>query len=248
MGLVNPLRDLDRDILDALTGTFGDPSDTNKFVTDLDPRINGALSDSDFPGSEGILRKVSANNYTLIKTNLNALGLPSVNDDTTQGYSVGSLWKYENNVWICTDNTANNAIWKLITTPNLIEFDEISGDSTLSTTNTNYVDISGLTYTLSEGVWIVCFNAAVTIRNPGKIYFRLTKNDIAIDYSERILGAISASSFSRLKSLDNVITLNKSIICNNNDQIKVQWKIENLSNGSSVGYLYSRSLILQKVK
>lgn len=49
MSLDYPLDILDRDTLDALEGTSGEPSETNKFVTEVDPRLGGAVASDQSP-------------------------------------------------------------------------------------------------------------------------------------------------------------------------------------------------------
>ena len=43
--------------------------------------------------------------------------IPSINNDETEGFSIGSMWhnKTQNKTWVCLGNTINSAIWKLIT-------------------------------------------------------------------------------------------------------------------------------------
>ena len=49
-----------------------------------------------------------------IKHNLAAPRIVSNTDDSTNGFSVGSLWVYTNKMYVCTDSTPNNAVWKII--------------------------------------------------------------------------------------------------------------------------------------
>lgn len=72
MSLDYPLDILDRDTLDALEGTSGVPGDTNRYVTDADPRLvipvtdHGALTglaDNDHPQYQLVSDKNSANGY-----------------------------------------------------------------------------------------------------------------------------------------------------------------------------------------
>jgi hypothetical protein len=39
------------------------------------------------------------------------LGAPTVNDDESLGFSVGSIWEYNSRFWICKDSTPTSAIW-----------------------------------------------------------------------------------------------------------------------------------------
>ncbi|MCK4522079.1 MAG: hypothetical protein KAU20_05880 [Nanoarchaeota archaeon] len=57
------------------------------------------------------LDKIDANNP---KHKLDATTAPTVNDDTTAGYTVGSLWAdvTNDNLYVCIDATAGTAIWK----------------------------------------------------------------------------------------------------------------------------------------
>lgn len=55
-----------------------------------------------------------------ILDNLYAAALPTVNDDQTEGYSVGSLWIYNTQVFQCNDAATGAADWQELTAP-LIE-------------------------------------------------------------------------------------------------------------------------------
>lgn len=45
------------------------------------------------------------------KNNYAASAAPTVNDDSGDGYSQGSIWANGNDVYICTDATAGAANW-----------------------------------------------------------------------------------------------------------------------------------------
>jgi len=45
------------------------------------------------------------------KSNLEAVATPTINDDITAGYAVGSLWIYNGSLYVCLDNTAAAAVW-----------------------------------------------------------------------------------------------------------------------------------------
>lgn len=67
----------------------------------------------------GSLSNYATYNYSGQRTNISAVVDPTVNDDVTFEYSKGSLW-YNNTtsnpkVWICLNNTAGAAVWKLLT-------------------------------------------------------------------------------------------------------------------------------------
>lgn len=52
------------------------------------------------------------------KANLTAVAAPTVNDDTTAGYSIGSIWidTATDTVYVCADATAGAAVWKDLST------------------------------------------------------------------------------------------------------------------------------------
>lgn len=51
------------------------------------------------------------------KSNLSASAAPTVNDDSGDGYAVGSFWcdTTADNAYICLDATVGAAVWKIIT-------------------------------------------------------------------------------------------------------------------------------------
>lgn len=51
------------------------------------------------------------------KSNLSASAAPTVNDDSGDGYAVGSFWcdTTADNAYICLDATLGAAVWKIIT-------------------------------------------------------------------------------------------------------------------------------------
>ena len=57
----------------------------------------------------------SAGTYTAHKSNLSAPTWPTVNDDSTQGYSPGSVWvsQVQQDSWICIDATPGAAVWRV---------------------------------------------------------------------------------------------------------------------------------------
>jgi hypothetical protein len=73
----------------------------------------GAVMDSDISPGEGFLRKTGAGGYTAHKSNLGAAAAPDANEDTADGYSVGSVWidTTNDNMYICVDATEAAAVW-----------------------------------------------------------------------------------------------------------------------------------------
>jgi len=87
----------------------------------------GAVMDSDISEAEGMLRKTGAGAYEAIKTNLAGTTAPTVNEDSGDGYAVGSMWLDTTNdkAYICLDATVGAAVWKDIT--ELESGDQVNG-------------------------------------------------------------------------------------------------------------------------
>ena len=73
----------------------------------------GAIMDSDIAASEGFMRKTSAGSYVAIKSYLNATTDPTANEDSGDGYAVGSRWinVTGDNEYVCLDSTVGSAVW-----------------------------------------------------------------------------------------------------------------------------------------
>ena len=70
------------------------------------------------------------------KNNFSATLLPTTTDDNSQGYALGSLW-YDTNtnrLFVCTQNTTSNAVWK-----------EFSLGTTAGTTTIQNLSVTGTT-------------------------------------------------------------------------------------------------------
>lgn len=75
----------------------------------------GAVMDGDFAGATvGAMRRTGAGAYAVLMDNLVATAAPTANDDSGDGYAVGSLWcdVTNDNVYVCIDATATAAIWR----------------------------------------------------------------------------------------------------------------------------------------
>jgi len=81
---------------------------------DFTPQGHAALIEhADISPAEGFMRKTGAGAYTAHKSNLSAAAAPTVNDDGTAGYSVGSRWIDTTNdkEYVCLDITTGAAVW-----------------------------------------------------------------------------------------------------------------------------------------
>ena len=72
-------------------------------------------------------------------SNFSAQSIPSSTDDGTKGYANGSLWVYNNHIFMCINNTTNSAIWDAI---NL----EVVASNNVNISNT-FTNLSGSTLT-----------------------------------------------------------------------------------------------------
>ena len=114
-------------------------------------RLREGTIDAGFGGSKGIAQicavgyelkweagrlYVMDGNGVLIRHSLyNFNIIPSVNDDDTKGYYVGSLWTLDNGTtYICTDSTTGASVWDLNSgfVPNLQQVTDISSITTNS--------------------------------------------------------------------------------------------------------------------
>ena len=76
-----------------------------------------AILHSDISETEGFVRKTGAGAYEAIKTNLDAIAGPTVNEDSGDGYAVGSRWVdvSNNEEYVCLDASVAAAVWGLTT-------------------------------------------------------------------------------------------------------------------------------------
>jgi len=68
------------------------------------------LGDGNYP-ADGTVGVIATN---VKKCNYGAEAEPTVNDDETDGYAIGSEWIYDQRFWKCVDATEGMAVWKEI--------------------------------------------------------------------------------------------------------------------------------------
>lgn len=76
-----------------------------------------AIMDSDVSEAEGFMRKTGSGVYEAIKTNLAAAVAPTINEDSGDGYAVGSLWidTTADKTYVLVDATVGAAVWNDVT-------------------------------------------------------------------------------------------------------------------------------------
>ena len=73
------------------------------------------------------------------KSNLNAVSAPTITDDLSKGYSLGSTWIYNSVTYTCTTDTTGSAVWT--SSADIFYFDTWSDlVTTISATGTTYVN------------------------------------------------------------------------------------------------------------
>ena len=93
-------------LVNSVTGTLGlDRGGTNANLT-------GAV--------QGSFITMGSGSLTFLKHNIAGTSTPTVSNDSSQGYSVLSLWLLSGSLYICTDSTAGAAVWVPYNDANLI--------------------------------------------------------------------------------------------------------------------------------
>lgn len=78
----------------------------------------GAIMHSDISQAEGLIRKLGAESYAAIKTNLTSTVAPTMTDDASAGYAVLSLWldTDDDHLYACLDASIGAAFWARVGT------------------------------------------------------------------------------------------------------------------------------------
>lgn len=58
------------------------------------------------------MKEISIEKELQFINNLNAISIPTKNDDESKGYQVRSIWIYDGTIYTCTDSTLGSAVWK----------------------------------------------------------------------------------------------------------------------------------------
>jgi len=105
---------LNADLLDGQEGTFYNDLANATGVLALEH--GGTESDLSATGPGYVHQASAGAALTILKHNLAAGAAPTVNDDTTAGYAIGSLWidTTNDNAYVCMDASAGAAVWEQI--------------------------------------------------------------------------------------------------------------------------------------
>lgn len=100
-----------------------------------------------------------------VKSNLNATVAPTVTDDSTKGYGIGSTWQYNNIKYQCQDATKDNAVW--VTTEDIYYFDSWTDLITaISQIGTTYINKYAVVANANGGVVGGIIYVAPNVINP----------------------------------------------------------------------------------
>ena len=104
---------------DANTVLAADTDNTPAALTIAEQTLIGRITGGNITGltESQVKTLLSIDNVNNLKFNLNASAGPTVDDDTTQGYSVGSMWVDVSNdaTYICQDASTAAAVWTDVT-------------------------------------------------------------------------------------------------------------------------------------
>jgi hypothetical protein len=94
------------DNVHGVTGSIVGTSDTQTLTNKTISAFDNAINDLD-------KSYVGLDNVENIKVNLTAIVPPTVNNDISEGYAIGSFWVDTNNskAYVCVDNSNGSAIW-----------------------------------------------------------------------------------------------------------------------------------------
>lgn len=183
-------------------------ADSNTFTDNDHTKLNGiealaditdstnvaaatAVMDADFSAGEGFMRKTGAGTYVAIKSNMGAAVAPTVNEDSGDGYGVGSQWvdTTADHAYICVDATMGAAVWletsehshgsthmpggaDTLFTYSLSDDVITDNDASKSTASATYVKVKGITLKNAIGTVRVSFTMTTSVAGDsfGRIY------------------------------------------------------------------------------
>ncbi len=159
--------------------------------------LNGTGSDLSATGPGHVIQASAGANLTVLMHKLDATASPTVNDDSGDGYAIGSLWIDTTNdtIWQATDVTVGAAVWhqldgaagsgistvqengaNVVTSADLLDFKDFNvedltgGDAAVYT---DQPDLNGGRLTLSSGVPVTTSD----VTGAGTLYFTPYKHD-----------------------------------------------------------------------
>jgi len=89
-------------------------ANTNAYTDAAVSTVAAAVVDGDFSAVEGFMRKTGVGAYEAVKSNLTAIVAPTINEDSGNGYAVGSMWVdvTGDKIYFCLDASVGAAVWQ----------------------------------------------------------------------------------------------------------------------------------------
>jgi hypothetical protein len=172
-----------------------------------------------------------------LKHNFAGTVAPTVNEDSADGYSVGSRWvdTTNGNRYTCLDNTLGAAVWRIGGfNNNNLQF--VTATITATTTSTTFVTLDSMTITPGAGTYWVTFSATGSMnKNAQQVVSIIRENGVQIAASERELGG-QANNFGNFNAQGEATVAA-------GQAIDVYWRITSAAGGGT-GTCLERTLMV----
>lgn len=107
------------------------------------------------------------------KVNSGAVAAPTATDDSTLGYSKGSVWMHGDDIYFCVDPTAAAAVWQLQLAPRAKVAEAVTGSLTVATHSGRMLVTSG-NVTVPHASGSKGFNAVIVAGGAHTVTFNST--------------------------------------------------------------------------
>jgi hypothetical protein len=166
-----------------------------------------------------------------------AFNVPTIDDDTTKRYAIGSYWQMRNNdIYICTDATEGAAVWEIYSVAGIPTLQEVVNEDNLLTDSaivfdslgnpnlTSSVSINGLAFIENDGV-----NEEITVFSLDGMQRNLDTNITLLNFEtptnpDNVVlvpngsGTLALTSDITTPTLQQVLDNNHDLVDNNNFQ------------------------------
>jgi hypothetical protein len=139
-----------------------------------------------------------------------AFNVPTIDDDTTKRYAIGSYWQMRNNdIYICTDPTTGAAVWEIYSVAGIPTLQEVTDEANTITTDFSVITLgndsvsvsdvfdSTLISAISAGGFLANGDTSQTQYQYNKIYNvdESTNNFLEIKYPTSIVSTNKTQTF-----------------------------------------------------
>lgn len=139
---------------------------------------------------------------------LDATADPSINDDSDDGYAVGSLWVNvtTDKAFICLDSSVGSAVWKEITT-SVVDGDHVVSEGISTTSGTGWTEKLNLpTFTpISDGDYEVHWNWEQNCNAKSHMHMRVMQDDTT-ELGQNLKEAVTVNDYEHVSGFA-IITL-----------------------------------------